>query len=140
MRNEMLNELKLEDLQGEARELAETIGMDAFRRLVDVYGGTGRVYIPQADKLLIPIRDRLIRDEYNGSNVYALCKKWNLSEGYVRGIVREKTEQIQPFRFLTFSQGNALIEGLKKLTERKELEYLHSDRYRQDMGVAGNAQ
>ena len=90
MRNEMLNELKLEDLQGEARELAETIGMDAFRRLVDVYGGTGRVYIPQADKLLIPIRDRLIRDEYNGSNVYALCKKWNLSEGYVRGIVREK--------------------------------------------------
>lgn len=46
----------------------------------------------------------------------------------------------QPFRFLTFSQGNALIEGLKKLTERKELEYLHSDRYRQDMGVAGNAQ
>lgn len=46
----------------------------------------------------------------------------------------------QPFRFLTFSQGNAMIEGLKKLTERKELEYLHSDRYRQDMGVAGNAQ
>ena len=94
-RRERLNELKLEDLQGEARELAETIGMDAFRRLVDVYGGTGRVYIPQADKLLIPIRDRLIRDEYNGSNVYALCKKWNLSEGYVRGIVREKTEQIR---------------------------------------------
>ena len=84
MRNELLNELKLEDLQGEARELAETIGMDAFRRLVDVYGGTGRVYIPQADKLLIPIRDRLLRDEYNGSNVYAL-----------RGIVREKTEQIR---------------------------------------------
>ena len=66
MRNELLNELELEDLQGEARDLAETIGMDAFRRLVDVYGGTGRVYIPQADKLLIPIRDRLIRDEYNG--------------------------------------------------------------------------
>lgn len=55
MRNEMLNELKLEDLQGEARELAETIGMDAFRRLVDVYGGTGRVYIPQADLSLIHI-------------------------------------------------------------------------------------
>ena len=68
MRNEMLNELKLEDLQGEARELAETIGMDAFRRLVDVYGGTGRVYIPQADKLLIPIRDRLIRDNDHRDN------------------------------------------------------------------------
>ena len=39
MRNELLNELKLEDLQGEARELAETIGMDAFRRLGGGYGG-----------------------------------------------------------------------------------------------------
>lgn len=28
MRNELLNELKLEDLQGEARDLAETIGSD----------------------------------------------------------------------------------------------------------------
>ena len=43
----------------------------------------------------------------------------------------------QPFRFLTFSQGNALIEGLKKLTERKELEYLHSDRYRREREAAG---
>ena len=74
MRNELLNHLQLDDLKGEAHELAETIGMDAFRRLVDVYGGTGRVYIPQADTLLIPIRDRLIREEYNGYNVYELCK------------------------------------------------------------------
>ena len=53
------------DVYKRQHELAETIGMDAFRRLVDVYGGTGRVYIPQADTLLIPIRDRLIREEYN---------------------------------------------------------------------------
>ena len=43
----------------------------------------------------------------------------------------------QPFRFLTFSQGNALIEGLKSLAERKELEYLHSDRYRREREAAG---
>ena len=36
MRNELLKELKLEDLQGENRELAECIGMEAFIRLVDV--------------------------------------------------------------------------------------------------------
>ena len=80
MRNELLNHLQLDDLKGETHELAETIGMDAFRRLVDVYGGTGRVYIPQADTLLIPIRDRLIREEYNGYNVYELCKKWDLEK------------------------------------------------------------
>ena len=43
----------------------------------------------------------------------------------------------QPFRFLSFSQGNALIEGLKSLAERKELEYLHSDRYRREREAAG---
>ena len=95
MRNEMLQLLKLEDLQGENRELAETIGIEAYRKLVDVYGGTGRVYIPQPDTLLIPIRDRMIRDEYDGSNLYELCKRWNLSEGYVRSIVREKTEELR---------------------------------------------
>lgn len=45
-----------------------------------------------------------------------------------------------PFRFLTFDQGSALIEGLKKLTERKELEYLHSAKYRRDQEAARNAE
>lgn len=69
--------------------------MDAFRRLVDVYGGTGRVYIPQADTLLIPIRDRLIREEYNGYNVYELCKKWDLGESMVRTIIRDKIRELR---------------------------------------------
>lgn len=67
----------------------------AFRRLVDVYGGTGRVYIPQADTLLIPIRDRLIREEYNGYNVYELCKKWDLGESMVRTIIRDKIRELR---------------------------------------------
>ena len=46
----------------------------------------------------------------------------------------------QPFRFLTFDQGNALIEGLKKMTERKELEYLHSAKYRRDQEAVRNAE
>ena len=46
----------------------------------------------------------------------------------------------QPFRLLTSDQGNALIEGLKKLAERKELEYLHSSMYRRDQEAARNAE
>lgn len=37
-----------------------------------------------------------------------------------------------PFRFLRMEQGGALIEGLKALTERAELKYLHSPQYRQE--------
>ena len=46
----------------------------------------------------------------------------------------------QPFRFLTFEQGGVLIEGLKSLTQRKELEYLHSARYRREQEAASNAE
>lgn len=95
MNNDLLELLTMDDLQGEARELAETIGMEAFRRLVSVYGGTGRMYIPQPDMLLIPVRDAKIRDEYNGGNIYELCRKWDLSEGYVRKIVAEKAEELR---------------------------------------------
>lgn len=93
MRNELLELLQLEDLQGEAYELAELIGIEAYRKLVDRYGGTGRMYIPQADTLVIPLRDAKIREEYDGTNIYALCKKWELSEGYIRKIVAGKNRR-----------------------------------------------
>ena len=59
MNVELLELLELDDLQGEARELAECIGMEAFRRLLERYGGTGKMYIPQPDKVVIPVRDVL---------------------------------------------------------------------------------
>ena len=109
MRNELLNHLQLDDLKGEAHELAETIGMDAFRRLVDVYGGSGRVYFPQAVTLLIPIRDRLIREVYN---VYELCKKWDLGESMVRTIIRDKIRELR----------QAPIDGQVSLFDAPEIE------------------
>ena len=95
MRNELLAELTLEDLQGESRELAETIGMDAFIKLVDVYGGTGRLYIPQPDTLLIPVRDKKICEQFNGGNIYGLAHKWGLSDGYIRKIVKDRLAEIR---------------------------------------------
>lgn len=43
----------------------------------------------------------------------------------------------QPFRFLTWQQGSALIEALKSMATRKELEYLHSAAGRRERQVAG---
>lgn len=95
MNKDLLHLLTLEDLSGESRELAEVIGMEAFIKLVEVYGGTGRMYIPQADTLLIPVRDAKIREEYDGTNLYAICRKWDLSEGTVRRIVQEKSRELR---------------------------------------------
>ena len=40
----LLHKLKLDDLTGDQRELAETIGIDAYIKLVDAYGGSN-IYI-----------------------------------------------------------------------------------------------
>ena len=45
MRNELLKELRLEDLSGSSLELAEAIGMEGFIRLVDNYEGTSNLYV-----------------------------------------------------------------------------------------------
>ena len=90
MDKKLLHLLTIDDLDGENRELAELVGMEAFIKLVEVYGGTGKLYVPQADKVLIPVRDEKIREEYNGTNLYGICKKWELSESTVRAIVRDK--------------------------------------------------
>ena len=69
--------------------------MEAFRRLLERYGGTGKMYIPQPDKVVIPVRDVLIRREYNGYNTYELARKWKLSDAYVRQIVKDKAAEIR---------------------------------------------
>lgn len=95
MNRDLLQQLRLEDLRGDARDLAELIGLEAYLKLVEVYGGTGRLYIPQPDILIIPVRDELIRREYNGDNLYTLCRKWDLSETSVRKIVQSKAEELK---------------------------------------------
>ena len=95
MRNDLLKELKLEDLSGSARELAEAIGMDGFIRLVDTYGGTSNLYVPVAEQLVRPVRDELIRREYNGRNVYELARKWDLTDRSIREIVKDEVKKLR---------------------------------------------
>ena len=88
MRNELMRNLSLEDLEGNARELAELIGMEGFIRVVEVYGGSSNLYIPKAEQLVRPLRDDCIRREFNGSNMSQLARKWGLTERYIREILK----------------------------------------------------
>ena len=87
MRNELLKELRLEDLSGSSLELAEAIGMEGFIRLVDNYEGTSNLYVPKASEL--------IRREYNGKNVIALARKYSLTDRSIREIVKDKAAQLR---------------------------------------------
>lgn len=76
----------LDQLSGDQRELAETIGLDAYRKLVANYGGM-HIYICKSETVLRELRNIEICNEFNGFNYRELAKKYNLSEKTVREIV-----------------------------------------------------
>lgn len=83
----MLEQLKIQDITNdEQRYIANTIGIDAYVRLVEEFGGTS-IYILKKDSLIRSIRDNLIRSEFNGSNYSSLAKKYNLTDMTIRNIV-----------------------------------------------------
>ena len=87
-------DVEMEDLFGEQLELAECIGIDAYRNLVQVYAGQS-VYVAKVETILIDKRNTAIRREYNGRNVRALAIKYNLSESTIRLLVSSERRRIE---------------------------------------------
>lgn len=83
-----LQYLKLNELKEEQRDLAETIGLESYVKLLLKFGGNN-LYIPKVDKLIVSIRNRLIIDEFNGKNYSSLSYKYNLSKNAIRQIISE---------------------------------------------------
>lgn len=87
--NSFLEDLTLEQLDGDSRELAEVIGIDAFKKLVEVYGGSSILYVPNFTNLRVTVRDRRLVQEYNsGKTVKQLARKYQLSERRVHQIIQ----------------------------------------------------
>lgn len=81
----LLEKLQLDDLEDDQRELAECIGMEAYRKLVENYAGSS-IYIGKPDRIAISVRDNMIRADFNGYNYSELRKKYSLSESTIRRI------------------------------------------------------
>lgn len=84
--------ISLEQLSGDQRELAETVGLDAYRKLVANYGGMN-LYIYKPETILRELRNSEICDEFNGFNYRELAQKYHLSEKTVREIVSGKKKE-----------------------------------------------
>lgn len=84
--------VSLDQLAGDQRELAETVGLEAYRKLVANYGGM-HVYICKSETILRELRNAEICNEFDGFNYRELAKKYNLSEKTVREIVSGKREE-----------------------------------------------
>lgn len=87
--NSFLDDLTLEQLDGDALDLAELVGIDAFKKLVEVYGGSSVLYVPNFTNLRVTVRDRQLMQEYHsGKTVKQLARKYQLSERRVRQIIQ----------------------------------------------------
>lgn len=76
----------LEDVPEEYRDIAETIGMEAFIQLTLLCGGQN-LYVPKRESLERGPRDRDIRARFNGGNYRSLALQYRLSERQIRKII-----------------------------------------------------
>ena len=79
----------LEQLFGEQRELAEIVGLNAYKKMVRQYGGSS-IYINKTDTITRFGRNTEIQQKFNGSNYRELAKEYGLSESGIRKIVNKK--------------------------------------------------
>lgn len=90
----LLDKLTLDDLDADQRQLAECIGMEAYKKLLENYAGSPiRVRMP--DKITIPLRNKEIKDKFNGYNYGHLAREYHLSEDSIRKIVSSEIKRIK---------------------------------------------
>ena len=67
-----------------------------------------KIYLPKAERILAPARNRRRRREYNGRNAKELAKEYDLTTNQILQIVRDlDPTQISLFEFLDEESGKA---------------------------------
>lgn len=84
----------IDQLRDDQRELAEIIGLAAYKKLVVNYAGSF-LYVQKIDSVLKDLRDDEIREKFDGGNYGKLAREYNLAEATVRDIVAEKRKQLR---------------------------------------------
>lgn len=82
-------EITIEDLQPQLRDIAETIGLENTIALVKLMGGI-TFYFPTYKNMCRDARTQKIRAEYNGYNVHELARKYGITANAVYKILHRK--------------------------------------------------
>ena len=89
-----IDDITLEQLSGDQYDLAELVGIEVYKRLVKVYGGSF-IYICKADTVTKAIRNDEICRRFNGYNHRELAIEYNLSEKTIRDITADKLRKMK---------------------------------------------
>ena len=84
----MLEHLIKEDLPEGVVDIVDVIGMDVFKSLVKFAGGSN-LYVPNESSLVKGVRNRMIRDSFDG-DYRKVSRKFGLSNAQIRNIVNYK--------------------------------------------------
>lgn len=87
--SDMFDMLTLDDLDEEQRELADCLGLDTYKKFILTYAGTF-LSVRNPERVILPVRDRLIRKEFNGGNYNELALKYHLTNVRIRQIINGK--------------------------------------------------
>lgn len=89
---DLLDKLILDDLDAEQRELADCIGLEAYKKLVATYAGNP-INVRMPERLTLKLRNDKIRKDFNGYNYGALAVKYGLCKNQIRNIVADITTE-----------------------------------------------
>lgn len=84
-------QIKIEDLYGIQKEIAELIGIDNYIKLSLHFGGDN-IYVQKYSEVIKVQRNNDIRQKFNGYNSDQLAREYNLSERYIRMICADLIE------------------------------------------------
>ena len=83
-----------DQLREDQRELAEIIGLEAYKKLICHYGGN-QLYIQQVESVLKDLRNKELNEKFNGHNYKELSREYKLSEMTIRDIVSPKRQELR---------------------------------------------
>lgn len=92
--DDFLDELMLDDLDGDQYDLAECIGLEVYIKLVRTFAGLP-ITIPMPNSINKKARNRKIIKEFNGCNAKKLARKYGLSKRRINELTAKKLKDIR---------------------------------------------
>ena len=76
-----------EDFSEDVQMLCSEFGLETALRMIKLFGGQA-VYFKSLKEVVRPVRDKIIRERFNGGSDYKdLAKEFGLTVNYVRQII-----------------------------------------------------
>lgn len=88
---DLIDMLTLDDihtLSDEQQMLVDCVGLEIYKKLLKEYSGVD-FYVAKSENVTKAIRDLLIYEEFNGSNIKQLAVKFGMTERNVRSILKK---------------------------------------------------